>query len=413
MLTFFRNTDKRYTFDSAVLLKKYPPVAIVVAARHEPKSILEKTFSTLKALDYENKKIYLLDDSSEESFQKEADLLAKEFKIKIYRRAKRHGAKAGIINDFLNIAKEKYIVIFDADQNPVPTFLKKLIPILEKNDNLAFIQTPQFYTNINTSPVALGSTIQQAIFYENICEAKSSRNSMFCCGTNVIFRKDALLDVGGFDEKSITEDFATSIKFHMKKYESLYYNKVSAFGMAPENLIAYFKQQARWSAGTIDVFRKIIINFFKNPFQLKFIQWWEYFLSGSYYFLGWAFLFMILGPITFLTFGIPSVFGMPEIYLYPFVIYFVMSLYLFYTSMKERSYSINELYHGIILSFLNFPILLKSTISGLVGKRMTFVVTTKGKVENMPIITLWPYIILIVLNLIAIVSGIVRIKNNF
>jgi len=35
-----------------------PRVAIVVAARHEPKDVLESTFITLKNINYENKKIY-------------------------------------------------------------------------------------------------------------------------------------------------------------------------------------------------------------------------------------------------------------------------------------------------------------------------------------------------------------------
>ncbi len=79
----------------------YPPVAVIVAARHEPKKVLRDTFTTINNLDYPNKNIYLLDDSSEEKFLREADELSEEFNIKIFRRKIRHGAKAGIVNDFI------------------------------------------------------------------------------------------------------------------------------------------------------------------------------------------------------------------------------------------------------------------------------------------------------------------------
>jgi cellulose synthase (UDP-forming) len=220
------------------------------------------------------------------------------------------------------------------------------------------------------------------------------------------------LEIGGFDEKSITEDFATSIKFHLRGYQSLYYNKVAAFGMAPENLVAYFKQQIRWSAGTIGVFRSIIFNFLRNPFKLKPIQWLEYFLSGIYYFIGWAFFIMIMGPVLYLIFDFPKMYSNHQVYLFPFITYLILNLYVFYFSMTKRNYKFFEIYHGVMLSFLIFPILLKSTVLGLFGKKMTFVVTTKGKNEQMPLVFLWPYIIMILLNIVAFIFGISKVKSN-
>ena len=55
-----------------------PSVAVLVAARHEPKEVLESTFITLYGLNYKNKTIYFLDDSSEDKYQKEAEELSKE-----------------------------------------------------------------------------------------------------------------------------------------------------------------------------------------------------------------------------------------------------------------------------------------------------------------------------------------------
>jgi len=50
-----------------------PKVAILVAARHEPRQILESTFISIRNLNYKNKDIYFLDDSSEEKYRDEAE----------------------------------------------------------------------------------------------------------------------------------------------------------------------------------------------------------------------------------------------------------------------------------------------------------------------------------------------------
>lgn len=389
-----------------------PWVAVVVAARHEPKEILEETIITFRNLKYPNKNIYFLDDSSDQRYKDEADELARHHGIRVFRREERHGAKAGIVNAFMSGMTEKYLAIFDADQNPMPDFLDELLPYLEANDNLAFVQTPQFYSNVSGSPVAMGAAMQQAIFYESICEGKDLSGAMFCCGTNVVFRRAALMSVGGFDETSITEDFATSVKLHAKGYKSLYHPHVKVFGMGPDTLPAYFKQQARWSGGTVSVFRRIISLLFRSPRSLTPMQWVEYFLAGSYYFVGWAFFFLMICPITFLLFNIPSFFLRPEIYLSTFVPYFSLSLLVFYATMHERHYTAKQIYTGLILGSLCFPVLMKSTVLALAGRKMTFVVTTKGGREQLDWKGLWPYGVMLGLNVVAVAVGTLRFRDD-
>ena len=385
-----------------------PEIAILVAARHEPKDVLERTFTALKNLRYPSKHIYFLDDSSEQKYKREAEELASKYDLILFRREERHGAKAGIVNDCLKTLKEKYVAIFDADQNPLPGFLLKLIAILEADPKLAFIQTPQFYTNMDASHVARGSAYQQAVFYEYICEAKGSRESMFCCGTNVVFRAKALKSVGGFDETVVTEDFATSIKLHMNGWKSLYYNHVGTFGMGPETLGAYFKQQSRWAKGTVGVFRKVILNFLKHPFKLSFTQWWEYFLSSTYYFVGLAFTFLMICPIAYLFFDVPSFFLRSDIYASVFLPYFSLSIAVFLFTLRSRNYKVRNLFTGQVLTYITFPVLIVSTIQGLFGLQGTFSVTEKGKGHRLSYWSLWPQLLFLFANYTAFVWGINR-----
>lgn len=70
---------------------------------------------------------------------------------------------------------------------------------------------------------------------------------MFCCGTNVVFRRTALESVGGFPENSVTEDFELSVWFHEAGWRSSYVPEVLASGLGPEDLGSYVTQQHRWS----------------------------------------------------------------------------------------------------------------------------------------------------------------------
>ncbi|MCM8791235.1 MAG: glycosyltransferase [Candidatus Omnitrophica bacterium] len=382
-----------------------PSVAVLVTARHEPKEVLEKTFTTINAMDYPNKKVYFLDDSSEDSYKKEADEIASEYGLVLFRRKIRHGAKAGIINDCLKNLTEKYVVIFDADQNPMPNFLKVLVPMMERDDKLAFIQTPQFYSNIDKSAIARGAAFQQAVFYEYICEGKSSGGAMFCCGTNVIFRREALVSVGGLDESTVTEDFATSVKLHSAGWRSRYYDHVSAFGMGPEDLNSYFKQQFRWAVGTISVFRKLLWRFLTRPFSLKPLQWWEYFLSSTYYLIGIAFFFLMICPITYLLFRIPSFFTHPEIYFFTFLPYLILSVSVFYIMLGNRHYSPQDLFIGQLLGVNTFSIYIRAAASALLGVKVSFGVTGKVKEKRLPYWRLWPQMTMMFFCVVTVVWG--------
>jgi len=424
--------------DSPPPLETYPPVAIIVSSFNEPLEIVEDTLITFYNLTYPNKYIYFLDDTrydlpgqdpeERKRYRRSIDEMCQRIGVHLFRRQWR-GAKAGMINDFLDYIegkqkegfefynfsgeekaeKEKYIVVFDADQNPLPEFVEPLIARMEGNPKLAFIQTPQYYTNFDSNRIARASGLQQAVFYEYICEGKSLTDAMFCCGTNVIFRREALMDVGGFDETSVTEDFATSLKFHLKGWRSAYIGKVMAFGMGPEDLGGYFKQQFRWALGTVGLLRNVLGFFLRHPKQLVFVKWWEYFLSSTHYFIGLVFLILVLCPLLYLFLNVPSYFARPEIYALFFVPYFVLTMTIFFWTLRQRKYVFKDLILGQLLMAITFPVYIKASILGLMGVKGTFGITPKGGAMQLPLKALWAQLSLAILNFSAVIWGINRL----
>lgn len=420
-------------------LRSYPPVAIIVSSFKEPLDVIEDTVICFYNLTYPNKRIYFLDDTRYDvrgwdpqeasAYRDDVNAMCKRIGVNLFRRTWR-GAKAGMINDFLAFlngnppegfhfscyderperpGSEKYILVFDADMNPFPDFVEPLVAFMERDPGLAFIQTPQYYSNFEYNRVARASGLQQAVFYEYICEGKSLQDAMFCCGTNVIFSREALTAVGGFDETSVTEDFATSLRFHRTGWHSAYLNKVTAFGLGPEDLGAYFKQQFRWSLGTVGLFRTICWEFIKNPSKLSVLKWWEYFLSGTHYFIGWILFIMILCPALYLLTNTPSFFARPELYLIFFLPYVVLTFSIFIWSLRQRRYSLGELANGIILQAACFPVYMRASLLAILGFRGSFGITPKGRSLSLPLFALWPQLGLALFSLAAGIWGICRL----
>jgi cellulose synthase (UDP-forming) len=419
-------------------LDDYPPIAIVVSSYHEPLEVVEANLICFRNLTYPNKYIYFLDDTRYEltkgneqetqQYRAAIDELCRRIGVNLFRR-RWHGAKAGMINDFLDFIEEhpptgyefsqfqktgtpgdeKYIAIFDADMNPLPDFAEGLVQVMEANEKIAFVQRPQYYSNFENNRVARAAGLQQVIFYEYICEGKGSQDAMFCCGTNVMFRRQALAQVGGFDESSVTEDFATSIKLHSNGWSSAYLNRICAFGMGPQDLGGYFKQQFRWALGTAGASRRIFRNFLRNPRAMPLATWFEYMLSATYYFVGWAFLVLLMCPVIYLFFNTPRYFAHPGVFFLFFAPYIIMTMTAFLNTLRDRTYRRRDIYHGLLLANVAFPIYMKASLLGLIGIRGRFGVTSKSGRSSLPLRALWPQILVMTVTLAAAVWGLNRL----
>ncbi len=399
----YRETKKR-VFSAA----HGPKVTCIIASYNEPPEVLEETVALVLALDYSNKHVVLLDDSTKEEARRGALEIAERFGIEIRQRTTRRGYKAGAINDYLKECDSEYLAIFDADALPAHNFLADLMPMIAENPRLAFLQTPQFYANTEVSNVALAAARQQNVFYEYICEGKSYSRAMFCCGTNVIFRTKALLEVGGFDETNVTEDFASSFAMHLKGWDSLYLNRVYVYSLAPENLAAYFTQQSRWAFGTTTSARVFLKNFLQKPAALRAGQWWEYFLSATYYWIGPVnFLFMLL-PLAYIFFGIKPLRQDTGSYAAVFLPYFLFTMNMFYVGMDARGYKAREMILGQQIAFITFPVHISSAISGLLGRKRPFMSTPKGVGGKLAWTALWPQFLLLILSAAAFLWGTYR-----
>jgi cellulose synthase (UDP-forming) len=331
--------------------RKIIKVDIYIPVYGEPLEEIRATAMAARNV-YGKHRTYILDDGDSD----EVMAMAKRVGVEYIRRPVHTNAKAGNINYALSVTNGDFYLILDADFVAEPTILYETIPFFE-NDNLAFVQTPQFYDNQNNF-VSTAANFMQNVFYSLIQSGKNRFNAAFCVGTNVVFRRKAVESIGGMVTKSKSEDIWTSLHLHEKGYDSVYIPTVLAVGKTPETLMAYSKQQLRWATGSFEIFLRA------NPLTRRHLtvdQRLQYFATTSYYFIGFSVLLLLLLPPLQIFFNLSPIATTIPIWQWALMYsgFYVSQLVLAFYTMGGFKFK------TLMLSNVSFPIYIKAFFNAL------------------------------------------------
>lgn len=304
---------------------------------------------------YGKHQTYILDDGKSD----EVRAMAKKVGVGYIRRPENDHAKAGNINYALTQTKGDYFVIFDADFVADRHFIYETLPFFE-DDLMAFVQTPQYYNN-QTNFVSTAAGFMQHVFYSLVQVGKNRFNAAFCVGTNVIFRRSAIEQIGGIYYQSKSEDIWTSMTLHEQGFKSIYINKVLAVGKTPETIKAYSKQQLRWATGSFEIFVK------KNPLfnkRLTVDQRIQYFATTAFYFNGFAAATLLFLPALQIFFNIT-----PIALDIPFYQWMLLYSGFYVTQIILSMYTMGGFkIETLMLSAASFPIYIKAFFNAIRNK---------------------------------------------
>ena len=349
-----------------------PPVDIFIPTYNEPAFILRRTVIGCQALDYANKKVYLLDDTK----RSEIKLLAKELGCEYITRSDNIHAKAGNINHATALTNGELIVVFDADFIPTKNFLTRTIGFFQ-NPEIALVQTPQsFY---NHDPIARNLGLEnvlapeEEVFYRLIEIIKDSADSVICCGTSFVVRRSALETAGGFVTDSISEDYFTGIRLSATGYRLVYLDEKLSAGLAAENIEAHLTQRLRWARGTLQAF---FID--SNPLTirgLRFVQRLSHLEGLLHWFTSLTRVLFLLMPLAYSFLGVLPLRASAGELLYFFLPYYLVQVTVFsWLNRRSRSALLSDVYsfvQCIPLAVTVVSVMLKPFAKG-------FQVTPKG-----------------------------------
>lgn len=261
------------------LNRRQVDVDVFITVYGEDLHVIRQTVSAALAM-HGRHETYVLDDGDSDEVRD----LAAELGAGYIRRLGSSGAKAGNVNHALSITHGEYFLILDADFVAKPEMLEETLPGMA-DDTIAFVQTPQVYGNLHTT-IARGAAYMQSMFYRYIQPGRNEFNAAFCVGTNVLFRRKAVKEIGGMYTGSKSEDVWTSLLLHERGWKSLFLPQTLAIGEAPETIEAYSKQQLRWATGGFEIL--LTHNPFSPRRRLTLDQRLMYFVTATHYLSGIA-----------------------------------------------------------------------------------------------------------------------------
>ncbi|TSB45449.1 glycosyltransferase [Alkalicoccobacillus porphyridii] len=382
--------------------KELPTVDIFIATYNESEDLLKRTIAATTLIRYPKNllTIYVCDDGRRQSVRE----LCQEFGIHYLDRKDNSHAKAGNLNHALTKSKGEIVVTMDADMVPQANFLERTIGQFT-DEKMVFVQAPQVFYNDDPFQYNLffedRITNEQDFFMRHLEQGKDRFNATMYVGSNALFRRTALEEVGGFATGVITEDMATGMLLQSDNRNSAFINETLAVGLSPETYADLLKQRDRWCRGNIQVIRKW------NPLTLKglsFMQRLLYMDGIHYWFFGLYKMVFLLAPLLFLVFNIYSLEVSFNELLWFWVPAFLSSQLMFKAlADKKRTVLWSHVYEVAMAPYMAISVLSEIFLK----KKFKFNVTRKG-VQTDQRRFLWmtsmPYLVLAGLTVAALVK---------
>jgi len=217
--------------------------------------------------------IQVLDDSTDET-QEVARQAVEEMRreghnIVYLHRTDRAGYKAGALAEGTRVARGEFIAIFDADFLPPRNILQETIHYFT-DPQVGMVQMRWEHLNRELSLL----TETQAILLdghfvvEHTARNRSGRFMSFN-GTAGIWRKAAILDAGGWQHDTLTEDLDLSYRAQLRKWKFVFLPQLTAPAELPPEMNAFKAQQHRWTKGGAQTCLKILPRVLRSD-----VPWW-------------------------------------------------------------------------------------------------------------------------------------------
>ncbi|MEV7927161.1 MULTISPECIES: cellulose synthase catalytic subunit [unclassified Kitasatospora] len=250
---------RRYTRDSHDLLMRawqparHPSVDLLLPTAGEPLAVLENAYRHTAAVQWAGAlTVIVLDDAARPEVRELAESYGFQYRA---RPDRGRFKKAGNLNHGLAEGNGEIVAVLDADFCPRPDFLHHLVPYLD-NPEVGIVQSPQcFDTDADMSWLERAAGATQEIFYRWIQPSRDAQDGTVCCGTNALYRRAALMRVGGFAEIDHSEDLYTGLSLARAGWTTRYVPALVAKGMSPTGLPAFISQQYRWCLGSLALVR--------------------------------------------------------------------------------------------------------------------------------------------------------------
>ncbi len=245
-----------------------PTVSVLIPA-HNEEVVIENTLNAMLQLKYPRHKleVIVINDNSSDGTGEIADTYARKFPvIKVVHTRPPHAGKgkSGALNQGLKASNGEVIVVYDADNTPEPDAVINLALGLQNDPKAGAVVGKFRVINANRNLLTRLINIETLTFQ---WLAQAGRWFWFKMstipGTNFAIRRSILEELGGWDERALSEDTELSFRVYNLGYHIRFFPAAITWEQEPETLKVWWKQRTRWARGNEYVILKYLLGFHK------------------------------------------------------------------------------------------------------------------------------------------------------
>ncbi|MDG6931749.1 MAG: glycosyltransferase [Nitrososphaerota archaeon] len=226
-----------------------PKVAILYMTYND---LNEQSLDSIFNLSYNNKEIWIVDDSTNQQIRDRIDALAQN-RAKVVRRDNRKGFKAGAINNAMRNIGAEYISICDSDEMLPRDYIERSLMYFT-NDDIAFVQASHYaYNKVNSWTELMGYGVD--LHWETYQDYRNKHAVVNFLGHGALIRTSALRDVGGIPEL-VSEDIALTVELYNRGYKGVFARSVRVGEAFPQTYHQFKKRHKKWSMGAVEFMKK-------------------------------------------------------------------------------------------------------------------------------------------------------------
>jgi len=273
MFSFFiiltiKNRDKFFSYPKPNA--KYL-ISVLIPAYNEEDNI-EDTIAHVMALDYPKNKLQVIvinDGSTDKTKEIVKKLLRTYSNLKLI--DKKNSGKADSLNYGIKMSKGELIAVVDSDSFPSSESLKKMTGYFDNEKTGAvtsFVTVRNKEGNIYGKVQALEYTIlgwnrKILDFIDSVYVTN---------GPLSLYRKKYVLEVGGFDPNTVTEDIDITWNLLNHGYKTAMCFDAKVTTIVPTSFKKWFRQRVRWGIGGIQALVKYKKSFFSRNLFGSFVM---------------------------------------------------------------------------------------------------------------------------------------------
>lgn len=245
-----------------------PTVSVLVACKDE-ELVIPGLVASLSALDYpaDRLEFVLVDDGSSDDTP---DLLdahcASDARMRVlHRPPDAGGGKSGALNEALFEASGEIIVVFDADHQPRPAVLARLVRHFQDPT----VSAAQGRCEIANAHESLIARIVALDYLAGYHVNEYGRQSLFALpaygGANCAVRATALRAVGGWNPHTVTEDTDLTLRLLLMGHRVRYDVSAVDEEQGVVTLRRFWRQRYRWARGHQQAWRDYAAAVWRSP----------------------------------------------------------------------------------------------------------------------------------------------------